>query len=227
MASKYGPLKRGTKRADGKIFFAYSSGREMWYDEATYYKKLSVLHAYEEKAKREFQKKKHPILWQFDPHKKLYYAGRTGAKEKWVTEEECYTLKKKKERNHKTFRTKTKATSSNKFKVGDRHPNDNNLFYACANNHRPCWKTKTELDIYLKARRASSTKCTIRNRIRKQNILKKFKSIIKRGAEQNNLIFWDYTSLGKEIWLTPEEFKRRRMNNIEKTRRYRIKKKQI
>ncbi len=70
----------------------------MWYDEERFKEKLKTCKKYEARDKELFHSKEHPPLWHYNMNTKLYYVGRNGAKERWVSFNEYITIRKRRER---------------------------------------------------------------------------------------------------------------------------------
>ena len=223
--SKYGPLRRGDIGPDGRIFFAYSDGREMWYDEKRFNEKVKISKDYETRAVEFFNTKEHPPLWYYDFHKKLYYVGRISSKERWVEYNEYLIIRKRRERARERHKARCAKLEIVPYNFGDPHPSDPGLFFAYYSHNRPCWKDPEGLINFVEARKESAGRSTRKIRIRREKIIHKITDKIKRGTVIDGKAFWDYNSYGKGIWIDVAEYERRKKESRERTRRYRARKK--
>lgn len=223
--SKYGPLQRGDVGSDGRVFFAYSGGREMWYDRKRFEEKLKTVKNYGVRDKEEFDRKEHPPLWHYNLETKLYYVGRNGAKERWVSYNEYIIIRKRRERIDREYQNRCAKLERLPYTFGDPHPDNPNLFFAYHTHNRPCWKDRDSLEEFAKSRREVAGRCVRKCRIRKDRILLKVDNKIKRGAVVEDKVFWDYDTYGKESWIEVVEYERRMRNGRDRTRRYRARKK--
>jgi len=223
--SKYGPLKRGDVGPDGRIFFAYSGGREMWYDEKRFKEKLKITKNYETRDKEIFDNKEHPPLWHYSLDTRLYYVGRNGAKERWVSFNEYVIIRKRRERIDKDYKDRCSKLERVTYNFGDPHPDNPNLFFAYHTHNKPCWKDRDSLGEFAKSRREVAGRCVRKCRIRRDRILRKVDDRVKRGTIVDNKVFWDYDTYGKESWLDIAEYERRKSGGRERTRLYRARKK--
>lgn len=223
--SKYGSLQRGDVGPDGRVFFAYSGGREMWYDRKRFEEKLKTVKNYGVRDKEEFDRKEHPPLWHYSLETKLYYVGRNGAKERWVSYNEYIIIRKRRERIDREYQNRCAKLERLHYTFGDPHPDNPNLFFAYHTHNRPCWKDRDSLDEFAKSRREVAGRCVRKCRIRKDRILLKVNNKIKRGTVVEDKVFWDYDTYGKESWIEVVEYERRMRNGRDRTRRYRARKK--
>jgi hypothetical protein len=222
--SKYGPLKRGDVGADGRIFFAYSGGRQLWYDEKRFNEKVKICKDYETRDKELFNTKEHPPLWYYDFHKKLYYVGRTSSKERWVDYNEYLLIRKKRDGIRKRHKARCAKLKKEPLNFGDPHPSKPGLFFAYYTHNRPCWKDPEGLKKHVEARRETAGRCVRKCRIRRDRILLKVDNKVKRGTIIDGKVFWHYNTYGREVWIELAEYERRKSDSRERTRRYRERK---
>ena len=223
--SKYGPLKRGDVGPDGRIFFAYSGGREMWYDEERFKEKMKITKDYDVRDKEIFDSKEHPPLWQYSLDTRLYYVGRNGAKERWVGYNEYNIIRKRRERINTDYNDRCAKLEKSPYNFGDPHPDDPKMFFAYYTHNKPCWKDRDSLEEFAKSRREVAGRCVRKCRIRKERLLNKVDQKIKRGTVMDGKVFWDYSTYGVEMWIEAAEYERRMRGGRERTRRYRARKK--
>jgi hypothetical protein len=224
-SSKYGPLKRGDIGSDGRVFFAYSSGREMWYSEERFKEKLKTCKNYEVRDREVFDKKDHPPLWFYDLNKRLYYVGKNGSKERWVAYGEYLTIRRRRERIGEEYKNRCDKLEKIPYNFGDPHPSIPGLFFAYHTHNKPCWKDRVNLEKYAKSRREVAGRCVRKCRIRKDRVLRKIDNRVKRGTILDGKVFWDYNTYGRETWIELAEYERRKSDSRERTKRYRARKK--
>lgn len=219
--SKYGPYKRGDRHPDGRIFYCYHHGKEMWCDPERYERKLKTAQNYDKACKEYYGKKEHPPMFFYDIIRKQYYVGRSGTKERWVNYDEFVKIRKARDLKDKKFREKRRLVKKIAYKRGQQHPDNPELFFVAYNSGKALWMNAEEYSKSMTARRESSGQCTRKGRIRKQNILKKIKNKYRRGEKKDGKVFWDYTTYGIEVWLEPEVFQKRHQAILDKAKRYR------
>jgi hypothetical protein len=221
MNSKYGPLKRGDVHADGKIFFSYREGRELWYDREMYDHTINRLKEYERKCRMVYAKKKRPKIGFYDLNTNLYCLGRNGAKERWVSIEEYEIWKKRRRRiqiKHEE-NNKKKYGQDIRYTVGQRHPENHDLYFCCYSHGKPLWRDLEGYKTYLKDARERTARSARKGRARKEMILRKIKNKLKRGFVKDGLLFWDYDSYGKPIFISEQEFNLRIEKNAARVKR--------
>ena len=209
---------------DGRIFFAYSGGREMWYDKERFEGKLKTTKDYEVRDREIFDSKEHPPLWHYNLDTRLYYVGRNGAKERWVGYNEYIIIRRRRDRINSDYNTRCATLEKAPYIFGDPHPNVPNLYFAYYTHNKPCWKDRNSLEEFAKSRREVAGRCVRKCRIRRDRILLKVENKIKRGTIIDGRVFWDYNTYGREVWIELAEYERRKSDSRERTRRYRERK---
>lgn len=218
-------LKRGVTRTDGMVFFGYNVNREVWYEKGTFEK---VMIEYKKKQREhtknnieEFNKKPHPPMFSYSPNTGLYYVGRCGAKERWVTEEKMLQVRKVNNLASKNYVKNCKSIERVSYKVGDVNPEDEGLYFIKYVGNKPMWRDLEGFKRYQDDKKEWERKCQCKRRIRRKNAIKSIKNKIKKGTCKDDLYFWDYNSYGLEVWVNSEEYRRRCERDALKCRNYR------
>lgn len=207
--SKYGPLKKGDKRSDGKIFWRYQNGQEVWIT-ARKYKRYSIKVEKYYIAAREAGENvsTFPLHYQH-PDTGLYFAGIYCGKRRWITYEQMLKDKCVHKLARRKYVEKQKALPPTTLKVGDRHPEDDRLYVIDKRYNQVKYGTLKQLQDRQQQQRDGQRRRAAKDRILKKKRLQAAEVIYKRGMDKNGLIFWSYSNSGREIWLQPDVYKQK------------------
>lgn len=207
-SSKYGPYKIGDKHQDGRIFYRYEKGKECWVTEETFQRRMKNKRDYYAICVKEFNKKAHPPL--YTCKEGLYYVGSSYGKERWVTYNQYLSIKRGRKIIRKTYYQEGKKKIKEKYKMGQQHPENSELFFFRYENGKPRWLNHEAYLRRKEMKRKSDQKKIRKSRIRRARLLSLIKEKIKKGTEKDGLIFWDYGSRGNEIWIDKETYAQRK-----------------
>jgi len=219
------PLTRGMVREDGKVFYGYNVNREIWYDRDKFdevmaeYKKQQK--EYTKACIAEFNKKQHPPMYTYNLSTKLYYVGRCGVKERWVTEEKLMEMRATNRNSSKNYVNECKKIERVQYKIGDVNPDNSNLYFIKYVGNKPVWRDYDGYKKYEEGKKEWSRQCQCKRRIRRKHAIKHIKDKIKKGTSRNDKFFWDYNSYGLEVWVDQAEYERRCERDVAKQRTYR------
>lgn len=219
------PLKRGDINSDGKVFFGYNIDREIWYEREKF---EEVITEYKKKQKEytraciaEFNKKPHPPMYTYNLSTKLYYVGRCGVKERWVTEEKLLEMKKTNKNSTKNYVEECRKVERVNYKFGDVNPENAELYFIKYVGNKPVWRDYAGYKKYEEDRKEWCRQCQCKRRFRRKHAIKYIKDKIKKGTCKDDKFFWDYDSYGLEVWVDQAEYKRRCERDAAKQRTYR------
>jgi hypothetical protein len=204
--SKYGPLKQGEKR-DNKVFWRYRrDGSEYWLTEAKFrkYKKTAKKHL--EATSASCRHKIKPAMYSQHPVTLLYYVGTYCGKEKWIEFSALEKYKMGSSESRKRYVNKQKHQPPTTLKIGDRHPENPNLWVVCRQYNHIFFGTHDEYLRRLNITRECSRRKAMRYKIQRDKVLLNRDHVYKRGDKRDGLIFWKYGSTCIEYWLTKDQF---------------------
>lgn len=241
-------LRRGVVRGDGKIFWAYRTGRnkkryEIWvtkqkfdnYESARLQKYHLCMKKYKE-SQAELPVDERNSFGKYNSQTGLYFI-RLSSKGAPIfgTLEELQTFKIQKRQQQKNWYAKIRScTPLPTVCLGDQHPSDPNLFVVEIRNHKVKYGTLQKLQdrrnklkkLSREYRQKKGSELTkkyreirqVKQKERKENPHLKFR----RGDINpiTNHRFWGYSTLGNEIWLSNEEFIPRRIEYNKKRLEY-------
>ena len=218
-------LTRGMIREDGKVFFGYNGGRPVWYPKELFDKKHAEVKSYQKEyvqaCIKEFNKHPHPPLYSYSPTTQLYYVGRVGVKERWVTFEKIQEMRKVNNRSTKNYIKRCRSLDRLGHKPGDVNPDNKELYLTRYVGNKPIWKNLNDYNDYMERKKNQEQQSQCKRRIRRLAAIKNIKNKISRGTNRDEKLFWDYDSYGREIWLDPKEYQRRYEQSIVRQRNYR------
>lgn len=228
-------LKRGTKRADGKVLWKYEFGVPIYITEKQYNSWENTRKEYVRKCHNAYKARqlaKPPnernFLGKYDPFSNRYFIGITSAgKEIWGTKEQL--AKKRADMNirRKKFAEKCKNLNGDpsKLKFGDQHPTDPKLFVILKIGNKVYYGSKERMSEVKLSRALAYRKRNVKAQRKRKEYLDSLPQRFTRGDKHPtaDLYFWAYTQYAKEVWYTKEEFAIRRINEINRRKRYRNK----
>jgi len=234
-------IRRGTVREDGRIFWCYKVRKnkkryECWLTPEQFkeWDAKRIQYAKRKRAEYNAQQKALPpeernYIGKYDPATGLYFLQiMTNGKPQYGTFEKLQEFKEKALKRSKNYSKKCKAQLPlPNVCVGDDHPTDKNLVVVKIWNRRIYYGTRESLQakrekqrererIYRQKESISERRRIMRNEVFEH--LKKNPHLRMKRGYQNPItkeLFWCYNSFGKEMWLRPDEFVRRRNRSIE------------
>ena len=102
---------------------------------------------------------------------------------------------------------KAKNHKPTTLKIGDRHPDNDNLFVILKYYHKITYGTKEQLEKRMILKREKDRIKAEKYRILKKKRLMYADREYRKGDEKEGLIFYRYKSTGKEIWLNEMDYK--------------------
>lgn len=244
-------IKRNTERPDGKLFWGYKNknGRrvEIWITKIQFEKRNNTRLNYIRKKHEEYKQKQLSLpveernyMGKYNPETGLYFIRvSTVAKEVWGSLEQLNHIRDLNKKATKKYYKKCNSMNKPHVVPGDPHPTQDDLFVVRIMGGKVFYGTKEQ---YLdKARRArliyKNYKQRHREKIKRRkkeskekvfNFLKEHPHLRRSRGDIDPIygkIFWQYNDCGKEIWMRPEEFvkKRNKANANRNLKRQKIK----
>lgn len=204
--SKYGPLRQGDVREDGKIFWRYYKGNEYWLSKSKFKKYKKTMKRHADATSTLSKHRNRPSMYSQHPVTLLYYVGVYSGKERWVDFEALKKHKRMAAEARERYVNKQKQKPSTELKFGDRHPSDPGLWVICKQYNSITFGSYEEYLRRLAAIRECSRRKAAKYKIKREKVLRDKDNIHKRGDIKDDLIFWGYGSTCIEYWLTPEQF---------------------
>ena len=227
-------IKRGTVREDGKVFWVYRKGKEVWATKEQYDKRENTRKAYVRMCQQEYKKMqagKPPhernYLGKYDSSRNLYFIRvSTAGKEIWGSKFQLNEYRKRLNDRRKDMTKRLNELQTN-LKFGDPNPNNPKEFVCFFIGKKPYFGSAKKLEERKKSRAITYRKLDMFYRTKRMFALHALEKRIRRGTvnEETGLIFWEYNEAGKEKWFSKEEFKLR--HEKEKIRRNKYRKKPI
>lgn len=210
-------LKEGHVREDGMVFWRYHKKRgQIWITRETFEHRKKQRVEYRKKClelHRQLRSKKSPMdipyFGKYDFSKNRYYAGVSASgKDLWVTKDKLDRLRLQNQKSKINYIERAKALPDTGLKVGDRHPENPELYVIFKVGNKVFFGDRERLK-----RRIDSVKMTLRKRhikyqkIRK-DLLSKMENRLRRGHRDDStgLVFWTYGRTAKPVWLSPEAY---------------------
>jgi len=250
MEEKMVHIKRRTVREDGKIFWGYKRYKKskypIWIRPETFAKWEEVRRAGarrknlrdKEKARKIYENP--PKFGTFNPETGLFYLRKTAdGIGRWGTRDEYEKLKERINKYKKAYVERCKL----KYPVpeicpGDKHPTKEGLFVIRIIGHKPQYGTWQEyvnrkekmLQIYKNYRKNNKEQIKEKRKSARQaafDMLAQNPHLRRKRGDIDPIfkkLFWKYNGIGKEMWVTPEEFERRRLLVNSSKRKWRAKK---
>ncbi len=223
-------MKRGYVREDGKVFARKARGKELWLTKEQYEKRELKRKAYVKKCQELYKKhrKEQRSFGDYDHKKNLYFIGiSTSGKEIWRSK---YFLEKRKiinNKNKKKYVNKCHELPKTSLKLFDQHPENPNLYVIHKLGNKIFFGNKKRMEEKKEKLRIIYIKRYLKAKKIRQFKLDNIANRIKRGTKHptENLIFFEYNRVGKEIWLDPNKFKEKRDKECQKRRQIRLNKK--
>jgi len=224
-------MKRGTIREDGKVFARMQRGTPLWITKEQYENREIKRKAYIKKCLELYKKlKREPkSIGDYDHRKNLYFIGISSAgKEVWRNKFFLDKFRKRQDLRRKKYVKKCSDLPVKNLKFGDQNPDNPNLFVIHKVGNKYFFGNKKKLEEKKESLRIAYAKKHLKSKKKRKINMDNIAVKLKRGAvrEQDNYIFFQYNSIGKEIWFTPEIYKLKRDKEIIKRRELRIKEKE-
>lgn len=247
-------IRRGTVRADGKIFWSYRKTQtrtgEIWVTKEAFEKYTLGRTHYNKKKMLNYKKNQQNLppeernyLGKYNPEKGLYFIRVNGSgSPKYGTLEDVAAFKKTRRQQQRN------AYSQNKLQnpaptvcLGDKHPSNPELVVVEIRGHKikygPLQKLKNRREKirqtgieYRKIKGQELVAKAREIRHQKQQYLRENPHLKYNRGDINPLTgwrFWGYSALGNEIWLHPDDFSvRKEVFNKKSLERYYAKKHQ-
>ncbi len=199
------------------VFWRYHKKRgQIWITRETFEHRKKQRVEYRKKClelHRQLRSKKSPMdipyFGKYDFSKNRYYAGVSASgKDLWVTKDKLDRLRLQNQKSKINYIERAKALPDTGLKVGDRHPENPELYVIFKVGNKVFFGDRERLK-----RRIDSVKMTLRKRhikyqkIRK-DLLSKMENRLRRGHRDDStgLVFWTYGRTAKPVWLSPEAY---------------------
>lgn len=228
--------KEGFVREDGMVYWRYRKDRgHVWLTQEKYKEYVDARKKYRLFCAQEFYKMREKIdpmdrsyFGKYSFAKNKYYIGiSTSGKEVWVHKEKYLKYREKQNANRNKFAAKLRMLEKPSLKIGDPHPENNELFVCYFIGNKPYFGSKEKLETIRENRKISCRKRDIKYlRLRRETLLK-MANKRRRGDlhPDQDKIFWEYNNRGAEKWLSCEEFKRRHELELQRRKLNRLKSK--
>lgn len=226
--------KRRTVRSDGKIYDRIDGdGKEIWLTPEQFEKREKTRKEYVNKCilsyKRRQQRKpaeERNFLGKYDPSRNLYFRGITSSgKEIWVTKQRLEEYRQKCNERRKNYNERCKQLPKIEGKIGDPHPSIPGLFIIFRAGNKLFYGDEVRLAAVRTSRARSYVKRNIKYRKKRKELLAGLQNKLSRGHQHpyDDLLFYEYNSHGREVWLPPDEFNKRREYDLARRRAKRLK----
>lgn len=224
-------MKRGTVREDGKVFARYLYGKELWITKEQYEKREKTRKEYVKNCLLAYRKmcKEKKSFGDCNHSKNLYFIGiSSSGKEIWRSRTYLEKFRKKQNLNKRKYTERCKMLPKTNLKFGDQHPENPNLFVTLKIGNKCFFGDKKKLEEKKEQNRIIYAKRYFKAKKIKQIIMENTAVKKRRGEtrEEDNLIFFGYDRIGKEIWYRPEIYHHKRNKEILKRREKRKKAKE-
>jgi hypothetical protein len=223
-------IKRGTVREDGKVFWVYRKGKEVWATKEQYDKRENTRKAYVRMCQQEYRKSQakkllheRNYLGKYDCSRNLYFISiSTAGKEVWGTKFQLEKYRKRLNDRRKDMTEKLKKLQTN-LKFGDPNPNNSEEFVCYFIGKKPYFGSVKKLEERKKSRAISYRKLDMFYRTKRMMAMQALSKRLRRGAvnQETGLLFWEYNEAGKEKWFSEEEFKVRQEKEKIRRNKYR------
>jgi len=225
-------IKRGTVREDGKVFWVYRKGKEVWTTKEQYDKRENTRKAYVRMCQQEYKKlqvkklsHERNYVGKYDYSRNLYFMSiSTSGKEVWGTKFQLEKYRKRLNDRRKDMSERLKKLQ-NDLKFGDPNPNNPQEFVCFFIGKKPYFGSAKKLEERKKSRAISYRKLDMFYKTKRMMVLQALNKRLRRGAinQENGLIFWEYSESGKEIWFVKEIFDERQEKEKIRRKKYRNK----
>lgn len=209
-------IKQGTVRDDSKIFWGTMHGKESWITKEQYDKRIASRIAYRKMCQEQYKKRQaaknsmdRNYIGKYDFSKNLYFIRvSTSGKEMWGTKEELERYRQRRNKASYSRFLRLQNYSGQQLKIGDVNPSNPNQFVIYMIGKKPYFGSQKELQENIQRRTISYRKRNQKYYKIRKDIMSKIMNKIKRGTvnSENGLIFWIYNVVGKEKWITKEEY---------------------
>lgn len=232
-------LKKGTVREDGKIYWCSSKRKgEIWLTKEQYDKYDETVRNYRRKSHQAYYARREKIkpsdrsyFGKYDPAANKYFAKiSTSGKEIWVTKAELERLKKQSKLNRRKYVERQQSLPDNKIKVGDQHPTDKTLYVIYKVGKKPMYGSKEKLEERRKSRKKTMCLRNIKYNSRRREFIENLGGQrFKRGyfSIEKNMVFWEYSTTCREIWISEEKFHKLRNAHLQRRKVHRMKAKAL
>jgi len=222
-------MKRGTVRDDGKIFCRRLYGKEIWLTKEQFERREEKRRKYVKMCQNEYKKNRKKIrkFGEYDPQKNLYFiAVSTSGKEIWKSKKFLENRREKHKKRKQEYNERCKKLESNNYKLFDQHPENPNLFVINKVGNKCFYGDIKKVEEKKESLRISRVKRYFKRKKMRQEILNGSERI-KRGTVnlENGLVFFGYTTEGRQIWLSKDIYNIKRNKELERRRRNRLLKK--
>jgi len=222
--------KRGTVREDGLVYHRKKKGKEVWLTPEAYQVALDKENKYRSHCRKVYESlnKPKPAFGEYCPRRNLYFICiSSSGKEVWRNRNWFEKFRSKQRINKRKYYDKCKQLPKNGLKIGDPHPNDPNLFVIYKLGNKAVYGDSKKLKDRKECQRRYYLKRDFKYKKMREKSLEG-RERIRRGTvnSENNLIFWHYDDVGKEKWITKENFEIKMNKERIKRKNYRERKKQ-
>ena len=225
--------KEGTIREDGLVYWRFRKSRNchIWLTPEKYEQYCAKRKKYREmcvaayhKRQSELPENERNYFGKYDWKKNKYFVGiSTAGKEVWYYKQRFENLVQRKDQYRLKYLKKVNSIPKSNLKVGDRNPDNPEEYVTHFTGKIPRFGSLEKLELSNQSRKASYKKINRRYRKERQEKLKWLSNKRKRGeVNAEGKIFWEYDRIAKEVWLSPEVFKVKHQDQLERRRRNRL-----
>lgn len=229
-------IKRKTERPDGKVFWAYAikNGKrvEIWISRAQFEKRENTRRKYVRQKQQEYQKNQLSLpddqrnyIGKYNPENGLYFIRvSTVGKAVWGSLEQLNHLRNLNKKARKKYYIKCYTMQKLAVVPGDPHPTQEGVFVVRIMGGKVFYGTKDQylekskklINNYKKYKSKNKEEIKRRKKeCREKNInfLKQHPHLKRSRGDIDPIcrkIFWQYNEYGKEVWMRPEVFEKKR-----------------
>ena len=223
-------MKRGYVREDGMVYARMLDGKPLWLTKEQYERREESRKKYVKECFAMYKRRRQYIkkIGEYDHRKNLYFVGvSSSGKEIWRSRAFYERFLEKVKRSKSRYNQRCKELPPTDLVIGSPHPTKPGIFVTNKVGNKCFFGNKAKLQKRLESIRMAYTKRHYKSKKRRalalEGIIRK-----KRGETrlEDNKIFFEYNRVGKEIWLDPVEFHKKRNMDCERRRQYRKLRKQ-
>lgn len=223
-------MKRGYVREDGMVYARMLDGKPLWLTREQYDKREVARKKYVKECFAMYKRRRQCVrkIGEYDHRRNLYFVGvSSSGKEVWRGRAFYERFIDKVKRSKSRYNQRCKDLPPTDLVIGSPHPTKPGIFVTNKVGNKCFFGNKAKLQKRLESIRMAYTKRHYKAKKRRALALEGI--VRKRRGEtrlEDSKIFFEYDRIGKEIWLDPVEFHRRRNKDCERRRQYRKLRKQ-
>lgn len=222
-------MKRGTVREDGLVFYRMAKGKPRWVTPEKYKTECDKVTAYRKKCIAMYKKlgKEKRKFGEYDSKRNLYFIGiSTSGKEIWQPKAVLDRKRQLLSKGKKKYYEKCRALPNLHAKIGDKHPDNPDLYVIYKLGNRLTYGSYEKLQDVKEKKRITVLKKDLRYKKRRDYLLYGRERIKKGTKREDGLLFWHYDKKGDESWITQEVYNLRNEKQRQRKKAYRQRKRE-